>query len=139
MASIDRAKMDSYAEIVDISFKGNTSRFIYFIIEEKRMHTINITGHHLDITPAIKSHIDEKLGRVAKLSDQITSINITLLKDSKTKKAEATLHLPGKDIFAASSEDRLFHAIDSMIDKLARQIGKHKTKLAAGQHKTALA
>ncbi|MEO9655602.1 ribosome hibernation-promoting factor, HPF/YfiA family [Marinomonas sp.] len=103
------------------------------------MHTINITGHHLDITPAIKSHIDEKLGRVAKLSDQITSINITLLKDSKTQKAEAILHLPGKDIFAASSEDRLFHAIDSMIDKLARQIGKHKTKIAAGQHKTALA
>ena len=103
------------------------------------MHTINITGHHLDITPAIKTHIDEKLNRVIKLTDQITSINVTLLKDSKTQKAEATLHLPGKDIFAASSEDRLFHAIDSMIDKLARQIGKHKTKQATSHHKAAVA
>ncbi|MBJ7536658.1 ribosome hibernation-promoting factor, HPF/YfiA family [Marinomonas transparens] len=99
------------------------------------MHTTNITGHHIDITPAIKNHINEKLTKVSKLTDQITSVNVTLLKDSKNQKAEATLHLPGKEIFAASSEDRLFHAIDSMVDKLARQIDKHKTKQTSGTHK----
>ncbi|GAB3481453.1 ribosome hibernation-promoting factor, HPF/YfiA family [Marinomonas epiphytica] len=104
------------------------------------MHTINITGHHVDVTPAVKSHIDEKLNKVIKLSDQITSINITLLKDSKQQKAEAVLHLPGKEIFAAStSEDRLFHAIDGMVDKLARQIDKHKTKQSSHIHRTHVA
>lgn len=104
------------------------------------MHTINITGHHVDVTPAVKEHIDEKLTKVVKLSDQITSINITLLKDSKHQKAEATLHLPGKEIFAAAtSEDRLFHAIDGMVDKLARQIDKHKTKQSSHIHRTHVA
>ncbi|MCV2401294.1 ribosome-associated translation inhibitor RaiA [Marinomonas sp. C2222] len=93
------------------------------------MHTTQISGQHIDITPAIKEHLNEKLAKLSKLTDQITSINITLLKDSKFQKAEATLHLPGKDIFAAaSSENRLFHAIDAMVEKLIRQISKHKTK-----------
>ncbi|NLQ16705.1 ribosome-associated translation inhibitor RaiA [Marinomonas sp. M1K-6] len=101
------------------------------------MYTTKISGHHIDITPAITEHINEKLTKVSKLTDQITSVNITLLKDSKCQKAEATLHLPGKDLFAAaSSEDRLFYAIDNMIDKLARQIDKHKTKQASTHHKS---
>ena len=104
------------------------------------MYTINITGHHIDVTPAIKDHINEKMGKIAKLSDQITSVNITLVKDNKEQKAEATIHLPGKELFAAaSSEDRLFHAIDGMIDKLARQVDKHKTKQSAINHKAAVA
>ncbi|MCW8356823.1 MULTISPECIES: ribosome hibernation-promoting factor, HPF/YfiA family [Marinomonas] len=101
------------------------------------MHTTKISGHHIDVTPAIKDHINEKLEKVSKLTDQITSVNVTLLKDNKYQKAEASLHLPGKDIFAAaSSEDRLFHAIDDMVDKLVRQIDKHKTKQSSSVHKT---
>ena len=53
------------------------------------MYTINITGHHVDVTPAIKDHINEKMQKVSKLSDQITSVNVTLVKDSKEQKAEA--------------------------------------------------
>ncbi|NVK73533.1 ribosomal subunit interface protein [Marinomonas sp. CT5] len=100
------------------------------------MHTTKISGHHIDVTPAIKDHIHEKLSKVSKLSDEITSVNITLLKDSKQQKAEARLHLPGKEIFAAAtSEDRLFHAIDGMVEKLVRQIDKHKTKQSSTGHK----
>lgn len=95
------------------------------------MHITQISGHHIIITPAIKNHINEKLTKIAKLTDQITSINITLLQDNKYQKAEARIHLPGKEIFVmASSDNRLFHAIDAMIHKLTRQIRKHKTKLS---------
>ncbi|MGO3345279.1 MAG: ribosome hibernation-promoting factor, HPF/YfiA family [Marinomonas sp.] len=104
------------------------------------MKTINITGHHIDVTPAIKNHINEKFSKVSKLTDQITTVNITLLKDSKHQKAEATVHLPGKEIFAAAtSEDRLFHAIDSMVEKLLRQIDKHKTKNHISTYRNAAA
>lgn len=100
------------------------------------MHTTKISGHHIDVTPAIKDHINEKLSKISKLTDQITSVNVTLLKDSKNQKAEAIVHIPGKEIFAAaSSEDRLFHAIDAMVDKLAKQIDKHKTKQSSAHHK----
>ena len=101
------------------------------------MHTTKISGHHIDVTPAIKDHINEKLSKVSKLTDQITSLNVTLLKDNKGQKAEARLHIPGKEIFAAaSSEDRLFHAIDDMVDKLVKQIDKHKTKQSNATHKS---
>jgi putative sigma-54 modulation protein len=100
------------------------------------MHTTKISGHHVDVTPAIKEHIHDRLSKIAKLTDQITSVNVTLLKDSKSQKAEARIHIPGKEIFAAaSSEDRLFHAIDEMIEKLAKQIDKHKTKQSSVTHK----
>ena len=103
------------------------------------MHTTKISGHHIDVTPAIKDHINERLAKLSKLTDQITSVNVTLLKDNKCQKAEASLQLPGKELFAAStSEHRLFHAIDSMIDKLIRQIGKHKTKRSNTTHKAVL-
>ena len=100
------------------------------------MHTTKISGHHIDATPAIKNHIHEKLNKVSKLTDQITSVNVTLLKDNKSQKAEATIHIPGKEIFAAaSSEDRLFHAIDDMVDKLVKQVDKYKTKQYCANHK----
>lgn len=100
------------------------------------MHITQISGHHIDITPAIKDYINEKLSKIAKLTDQITSINVTLLKDNKHQKAEVRIHLPGKEIFVmASSENRLFHAIDEMISKLTRQIRKYKTKLAISSSK----
>ena len=103
------------------------------------MYTTKISGHHIDITPAITDHINEKLCKISKLTDQITSVNVTLLKDSKNQKAEARVHIPGKEIFAAaSSEDRLFHAIDDMVDKLAKQIDKHKTKQSSANHKPAI-
>lgn len=101
------------------------------------MHTTKISGHHIDVTPAIKEHINEKLSKIDKLTDQITSVNVTLLKDSKSQKAEARVHIPGKEIFAAaSSEDRLFRAIDNMVDKLVKQIDKHKTKQSNLHQKT---
>lgn len=104
------------------------------------MYTINITGHHVEVTPAIKDHIHEKINKLSRLTDQITTVQVTLLQDSKEQKAEATIHLPGKDLFAAaSSEDRLFHAIDAMVDKLARQIDKHKTKQSSGNAKPMVA
>lgn len=104
------------------------------------MYTINITGHHVDITPALKDHINEKMDKLNRISDQITTIQVTLMQDSHEQKAEARVHLPGKELFAvAASESRLFHAIDAMTEKLARQINKHKAKQSANHQKPMVA
>ncbi len=82
----------------------------------------------------------KKMNKLNRLSDQITTIQVTLLQDNNEQKAEATIHLPGKELFAAAaSNNRLFHAIDAMIDKLARQLDKHKTKLSANHQKPMVA
>lgn len=67
------------------------------------MHVTQISGHHIHITPAIKEHINEKFTKIVQLTDQIISINVTLLKDNKHQKVEARIHLPGKEIFVMAS------------------------------------
>ena len=91
------------------------------------MH-INISGHHLDVTPAIKDYVNNKLEKLSKHHDRITSTNVILSVNKLIQKAEASVHVSGKDFFADSESDDLYTAIDLLADKLDRQLIKHKDK-----------
>lgn len=88
----------------------------------------NITGHHLDVTPALKSYVTTKLEKLQRHVDQITNIHVILSVEKVQQKAEATLHLKGADIFADAGHENMYAAIDALIDKLDRQVLKHKEK-----------
>ena len=90
---------------------------------------INMSGHHLDLTPAIKDYVDNKLQKLERHNDHITSINVILSVDKLEQKAEATIHANGREFFADSSSEDLYAAIDLLSDKLDRQLIKHKEKL----------
>ncbi|MGI1677235.1 MAG: ribosome-associated translation inhibitor RaiA [Cellvibrionaceae bacterium] len=90
---------------------------------------INTSGHHLDLTPAIKDYVNNKLEKLERHNDRITNVNVILSVDKLEQKAEATIHVNGKEIFANSSSEDLYAAIDSLSDKLDRQLIKHKEKL----------
>jgi|SRR5690554_7578157 len=90
---------------------------------------INISGHHLDITPAIHSYSLDKVERLQYHNDFITRIDVTLSVDKLDQKAEALVHVSGKDIYAESVHTDLYAAIDALADKLDRQLIKHKEKL----------
>jgi putative sigma-54 modulation protein len=91
---------------------------------------ITITGHHIDVTPALNDYIHQKLEKVHKRFSNITTAHITLTVEKKfLQKAEATLHLAKAEIFAASESEDLYAAIDLLVDKLDRQVVKHKEKL----------
>ncbi|HEY7886558.1 MAG TPA: ribosome-associated translation inhibitor RaiA [Cellvibrionaceae bacterium] len=90
---------------------------------------ISISGHHLDITDAINNYVHDKLDRLAHHNDFITSINVILTVEKLIQKAEAKIHVSGKDIFADAQSDDLYAAIDALSDKLDRQLIKHKEKL----------
>jgi len=92
---------------------------------------INITGHHVDITPAIREYVQSKLDRVIRHFDNVTSTQVVLSVDKLKQKAEVTLHVKGKDIHAESIESDLYAAIDTLADKLDRQMVKHKEKKSA--------
>ena len=92
---------------------------------------INITGHHIEVTPAIRDYVHSKLDRVIRHYDNVTSTHVILSVDKLQQKAEITLHVRGKDIFADSSESDLYAAIDALVDKLDRQMVKHKEKNSA--------
>jgi putative sigma-54 modulation protein len=90
---------------------------------------LQISGHHLEITPAINDYVTGKIERVTRHFDNIIDTNVILSVDKLKQKAEVTVHLPGKDIYVESIEEDLYAAIDILADKLDRQIQKHKQKL----------
>ncbi|MDR1164118.1 MAG: ribosome-associated translation inhibitor RaiA [Candidatus Accumulibacter sp.] len=90
---------------------------------------LQISGHHLDITPAIRDYVTGKLERITRHSDNLIDINVILSVDKLKQKAEITVHLSGKDIYVESVDEDMYAAIDILIDKLDRQVQKYKQKL----------
>jgi putative sigma-54 modulation protein len=90
---------------------------------------LNLTGHHVDITPALKDYLNTKLARIERHFDNVTDISCILTVEKLRHKAEAKVNVSGGTLFADSVEDDMYAAIDGLIDKLDRQIKKHKEKL----------
>ncbi len=90
---------------------------------------LNITGHHLEVTPAIRDYITSKLDRAIRHFDHVTSVNVIIAVEKLKQKAEVTVHVRGKDIFVESEDSDMYAAIDSLIDKLDRQLLKHKQRV----------
>ena len=90
---------------------------------------LNITGRHVEVTPAIRDYVTTKLDRVIRHFDNVTSVSVILSVEKLKQKAEVTLHVRGKDIFVESEDADMYAAIDSMTDKLDRQVQKYKQKM----------
>lgn len=89
---------------------------------------LNITGHHVEVTPALHDYVVGKVDRVLKHFDHVTSVHVVLSVQKLKQKAEITLHVKGKDIYADAEDADLYAAIDALTDKLDRQVLKHKEK-----------
>ena len=90
---------------------------------------LQISGHHLEVTPAIHAYVTGKLERVIRHFDNVIDVNVILLVDKLTQKAEVTVHLSGKDIHVEAVDEDLYAAVDSLVDKLDRQVVRHKNKV----------
>lgn len=90
---------------------------------------INITGHHLEISPALRSYVSEKMQRIYRHFDDVISINVILNIEKLKNDAEATLHTAGKSLFANASDSDMYAAIDSLVDKLDKQVRRYKDRL----------
>jgi putative sigma-54 modulation protein len=95
---------------------------------------LNLTGRHLEITPAIREHVISKLDKVKRHFDNVIDINVILSVDKLIQKAEANVHVSGKTIFAETEDSNLYVAIDELVDSLDRQVLKHKGKHTARRH-----
>jgi putative sigma-54 modulation protein len=90
---------------------------------------INISGRHVEVTDSMKEYVTSKLERLTHHHDRITSTHVILSVDKLVQKAEATIHVSGKDVHADASHDDMYAAIDLLTDKLDRQLIKHKEKM----------
>lgn len=90
---------------------------------------LQIAGHHIEVTPALRVYVENKLDPVVRHFDKVTGVSVVLSVEKLKQKAEVTLHVPGKDIHVEESGDDLYVAIDALFDKLDRQVQKYKQKV----------
>lgn len=95
---------------------------------------VNIAGHHVELTDSMKSYVTDKLEKLERHVDGITNVQVTLSVEKLRQIAEATLHVYGADIHATAEDEDMYASIDKLIDKLDRQILKHKEKQVSRSH-----
>ncbi|MGH8797296.1 MAG: ribosome hibernation-promoting factor, HPF/YfiA family [Caldimonas sp.] len=100
---------------------------------------LTISGHHLEVTPALREYVLTKLDRITRHFDQVVDISVLLSVEKlsqkeRRQKAEVTIHVKGKDIFAEQSSEDLYASIDQLMDKLDRQVGRYKDRVKDHHH-----
>ncbi|SCZ50624.1 ribosome hibernation-promoting factor, HPF/YfiA family [Thiohalomonas denitrificans] len=90
---------------------------------------LNLTGHHVDITPALRDYVSSKLERLERHFDHVTNVHVILTVEKLSQKAEATINITGNQLFANAEDEDMYAAIDALVDKLDRQIRRHKDKV----------
>ncbi|MDR9828347.1 ribosome hibernation promoting factor [Vibrio sp. FNV 38] len=92
---------------------------------------INLNGHHVDLTDSMQDYVNTKFEKLERFFDHINNVNVVLRVEKTRQIAEATLHVNQGDIHAAAEEESMYAAIDALVDKLIRQLNKHKEKLSS--------
>ncbi len=90
---------------------------------------INITGHRMDVTPALRAFTEEKFDKLERHFDHITTINVVFDVEKLRQIAEATVFVAKGELHASSESEDMYAAIDLLVDKLNRQLIKHKEKI----------
>lgn len=98
---------------------------------------ITVTGHHVDITDSMRDFVNSKLERLERHFDHVTNVHVVLGVEKLRQKAEATVNVSGAQVHAQAEDQDMYAAIDALMDKLDRQILKHKEKLKNHKHKDA--
>ena len=94
---------------------------------------VSVTGHHVEVTDSLRTHVEEKISKLKRHFDNVTDVHVILTVEKLEQKAEATVQISGAKLFANDVQADMYQAIDNMVDKLDRQIIKHKEK--TGSHR----
>jgi putative sigma-54 modulation protein len=103
---------------------------------------LTISGHHLEVTPALRSYVTAKLDRITRHFDQVVDVKVLLSVEKQKEKdrrqrAECNIHVKGSDLFVECAHQDLYAAVDELVDKLDRKVVRHKDKLKDHHHEAA--
>lgn len=90
---------------------------------------LSVTGQQIDVTDSLKNYVSSKIEKIERHFDLVSDVHCILKVEKLRHTAEATISVNGGKIFADSTEEDMYAAIDSLVDKLDRQVRKHKEKL----------
>jgi len=95
---------------------------------------LHLTGHHVEITPSIREYVVAKLEKINRHFDHVIDVNVVMTVEKLDQRIEANVHFPGKDIHVQAHDGDMYAAIDDLIDKLDRQVIKHKERFQVDRH-----
>ena len=90
---------------------------------------LSVTGHHIEVTDSLKNYVTSKVEKIERHFDLVTDVHCILKVEKLRHTAEATISVNGGKIFADSTDEDMYAAIDSLVDKLERQVRKYKEKM----------
>jgi putative sigma-54 modulation protein len=94
-----------------------------------------IHGHHVEVTPALRGYVEGKIERIKRHFDHVIDADVLLsVEDKLRQKAEITLRVRGNSMHAECIDGDMYAAIDSLMDKLDRQVLKHKDRVRNHAH-----
>lgn len=90
---------------------------------------LNVTGHHVEVTSSMRNYVADKFTRLQRHSESLYDVHVILSVEKQRQTAEATLQVTGSKLFAETTQTDMYAAIDLLVDKLDRQLIRHKEKL----------
>ena len=90
---------------------------------------LSVTGHHVEVSAPLKDYVVNKIEKIEKHFDHVSDVHCILTVEKLRHKAEATVIVNGGRIYADATEEYMYAAIDGLVDKLSRQVKKHKEKM----------
>jgi putative sigma-54 modulation protein len=115
--------------------------FIHPESNRRLLMNLTISGHHLEVTPALRNYVTTKLDRITRHFDQVVDVKVLLSVEKQKEKerrqrAECNIHVKGSDLFAECAHEDLYAAVDELVDKLDRQVVRHKDRLQEHSHES---
>ncbi len=112
---------------------------ISLIMQDTSPVKLTINSRDLEVTPAMRMHVENGMEKILKHFDHVIDATVFFMIDNATEKAlrhtaELTIHLKGKELYAEAHNEDLYHAIDAVVNKLERQVAKHKEKTQDHHH-----
>lgn len=95
---------------------------------------LNIQGHHLEVTAALRDYVASKLERIRRHFDHVIEADVLLSVDKLQHRAEVTLRVRGNSMHAEAIDGDMYAAIDMLMDKLDRQVLRHKDRVKNHAH-----
>ena len=100
---------------------------------------ISSTARHYDLAPALKDYAEEKVLNLKKYFDHIVTAHVIFSLEKYRHKVEITLHVNGKDFASTEETDDMYMSVDRSVDKLERQLRRHKEKVKGRKSNQSLA
>ncbi len=91
---------------------------------------INLSGHHVEVTSSLREYVNTKFSKLERHFDHINNVHVVLTVEKLNQKAEASVHINGGEVFASAVNTDMYASIDTLVDKLDRQILKYKGKIS---------